>query len=94
MVEEPADWGNGEMDAHGETGVGVGCDVRSLSPVEPGSRNEKKLCERVFVVVPTTRRAGNRRLLVDQSIPIVGWRRTPTKSEAFSKPLLWPREGG
>ena len=46
MVEEPADWGKGEMDDHGETGVGVGCDVRPPSPVEPGSRNEKKLCER------------------------------------------------
>ena len=46
MVEGPADSGNGEMDDHAETGVGVGCDVRSPSPVEPGSRNEKKLCER------------------------------------------------
>lgn len=46
MVEAPVGGGNGEMGAHGETGVGVGCDVRSPRPVEPGSRNEKKLCER------------------------------------------------
>ena len=46
IVEGPAESGNGEMDDHGETGVGVGSDVRSPNPVEPGSRNEKKLCER------------------------------------------------
>lgn len=39
-VVEPADSVNGEMDAQGDTGVG---EARSPSPVEPGSRNEKKL---------------------------------------------------
>lgn len=44
MVEGPADGGNGETGLHGV--AGVVCDVKSLGPVEPGSRNEKKLCER------------------------------------------------
>jgi hypothetical protein len=35
------DWETGEKGVTGEC-----CDVRSPSPVEPGSRNEKKLCER------------------------------------------------
>jgi hypothetical protein len=46
VEEGPADWGNGEMGFQGDAGTGVVCDVRSLDPVEPGSRNEKKLWER------------------------------------------------
>ena len=40
-VEGLADGGHGEVGVHGDTGTG-----RSLGTVEPGSRNEKKLCER------------------------------------------------
>lgn len=46
-VEGPEGWrDDDEVDAHWETGIGVGCDVKSPKLVEPGSRNEKKLCER------------------------------------------------
>ena len=45
-VEELADWGNDEAGLQGDPDTGVCCDVGSLGPVEPGSRNEKKLCER------------------------------------------------
>jgi hypothetical protein len=46
-----ADWGNGEMGAQGDTGVGVGCVCNSAGGTsvafcEPGSRNEKKLWDR------------------------------------------------
>jgi hypothetical protein len=37
----PVDWDTDE-----KGGTGESCDVRSPSPVEPGSRNEKKLYER------------------------------------------------
>lgn len=46
-VEGPKGWRDDDVvEAHGETGIGVGCDVKSPRLVEPGSRNEKKLCER------------------------------------------------
>lgn len=47
------------MRADEDTSTGMFCDVKSLGPVELGSRNEEKIeCKGVFVVVPSSRYTG------------------------------------